>query len=587
MLIQPAFVFADVPAAVTYLQGQTQSPWITMALVAAGQSSVPTDHLLSVSGTLATDYAKAVLALAAAGENPTTFGSVDYVTQLKSYHNNSQMGDAGLLNDDMWSILALASVNQVGSIEASDAKAFLITNQNTDGGWGYNVGGDSDTNDTAAAIIALVEAGVSASDAVITNAVAYLQSVQNDDGGIGYYTGNDSDTNSTSWVVWAIRKLSQNPSSWVKNSNNPIGFLESMQNSDGSFGRTSSNTSANLLSTHDAVIALSDVTLPLGYYQEVQAGEYLLRIEGSVGPICNKFLTGATAYDLLVAGQDECGYTFSGNRDYGTFFLDSINDIENNFPSYWMYLVNNDSTDDGLEQYLLEPGDEILIYYDLDTNSPSWPDFDRPLRIDVDQTEIDPGQVTNVMVEYFNGIDWLPLPNAVIKVNDETKTTNASGQLPLTIYENGIYQVYADTPDYIRSEKITITVGDTVSQNIGLQVEIDQSGGDGGGRIGGEAIALVVTPGQLNFGTLQPGETASQDLNLSNEGTVSLNLSATVFGNSIFTENVKINDEAWIDFSESLIAYQSKTANASLTVPSNYLASGIKSGELIIWATAD
>ena len=70
-------ISAGVPEAVTYLEAETANEWITMALAAAGQSSVSTAHLTSVSGTLATDYAKAILALTAVGENPATFGNTD------------------------------------------------------------------------------------------------------------------------------------------------------------------------------------------------------------------------------------------------------------------------------------------------------------------------------------------------------------------------------------------------------------------------------------------------------------------------------------------------------------------------------
>lgn len=583
MAFQPAFIMADVPEAVVYLQAQAQDPWITQALVAADATNIPTDHLSSVFEGMnpANDYAKAILALAAVGENPKTFGNIDYVAKLKTYYNNNQMGDEGLLNDDMWSILALASVGEINSNEANMAKDFLLANQNTDGGWGYAVGAGSDSNDTAAAIIALVEAGASSSDLVITNAIAYLESTQNNDGGFGYYVGSESDTNSTSWIVWAIRKLGQSPDSWSKDSNKPLDFIKSMQNSDGSFGRTSSNAASNVMATQDAVIALSGKVLPLGYFQE---NGYLLRIEGPDSTICSKFLTGTTAYDLLVFGEIECGYTFSGNRDWGTFFLDSINDIDNNFPSYWMYLVNNNTTDNGLEQYVLQHGDEILIYYDVDTNSPAYPDFDRPLRISVNNTSPEIGENITVMVEYYNQI-WLSAEGATVFGGDQNYQTDSKGEvtIPLSL---GYYNLYAQKDSFIRSNQEEIFVGASVAQSVGLIVEIEQFGSFDGVGIAGEAIIFEVLPSQLNFGKIKPGNTVSQTLNISNSGTVGLIVAASMNGDAVFKENMKLDNQLWTNYSTALASDESKDVEANLSIPANYLDSGIKTGELILWAKA-
>lgn len=236
----PSFVLAGVPEAVTYLSSQTQDAWITQALIAAGENDVPTSRLSSVPEggfNPANDYAKTILALAAAGQNPTTFGNIDYVAKLKSYYDGSQMGDASLLNDDIWSILALASVFQADSTEAVAAKDFLIAKQNADGGWGYDLIGGSDTNDTAAAIMALVEVGISASDSVITKALDYLRSLQNTDGGFPYNPdwGSDSDSGSDSWVICALNKIGQDPViNWTildgdGNSHNPITNLGMME----------------------------------------------------------------------------------------------------------------------------------------------------------------------------------------------------------------------------------------------------------------------------------------------------------------------------------------------------------------------
>ena len=580
LVFNPALATADVPSAITYLQAQTPDAWITQAMAAAGQTNIPTAHLSSVSGNLATDYAKAILALAAAGENPATFGNVDYVTQLKTYHNNQQMGELTLVNDDIWSVLAMAAVGQLSLVQAVDAKNFIVANQNDDGGFGYIAAGSSDTNDTAAAIMALIEAGLSSSDPVVTNALSYLQNAQNDDGGFGYNQDSESDSGSDAWVISAIYKADQNPSSWSKGDNNPITHLQSLQDADGGFwwlspaGNPSFNNKAM---TAFAVVALSGKSYPIGYYQaaeELAEGLHYLRIEGNEATVCDTQVAGTTAMDLVVNAAGVCGYTYTLTQtSFGPYLSEVAGDQAAGLAG-WLYFVNYLSPAVGAADYVLADSDSVLWSFS------EW--GENPTRLTLDKTEVDPNQPINVTAEYFNSTDWLPLPDAQIQVGSQTQSANAAGHLNLTIVDSGIYQVFVQMPGFIRSQKVTVTVGDTVSQNIDLQVEVDQSGR---GVVGGQAIALVVDQAQLDFGKLKPTEAASVNVSLRNAGTVNLNLGSAVNGDSVFTQGLKINDTAWQDYSDSLTPAQMKSAAVSLTVPANYLASGIKTGELIFWAT--
>jgi hypothetical protein len=274
----PNAVSAGTTEAVSYLKSQTPDAWITQALIAAGETNVSTNHLTSVTEggfNPTNDYAKTILALAAAGKDPTTFGKIDYVAKLKTYYNNNQMGDATLLNDDIWSLLAFASIKKVNSAEALAAKNFLLSHQNTDGGWGYDLNGGSNTNDTAAAIMALVESNVSANDAVIAKALVYLKSLQNTDGGFPYNPawGTDSDSGSDAWIICALRKIGQDPASWTisdadGNTHNPLTNLQSLQDVDGGFWWIAGASEWNNKSmTPYAVVALTDKSYPVGYYE--------------------------------------------------------------------------------------------------------------------------------------------------------------------------------------------------------------------------------------------------------------------------------------------------------------------------------
>lgn len=371
----PFFASASVSSAVSYLEAQDQNAWITQALVAAGGANIETSYLASVSEGMnpTNDYAKAILALTAAQENPTTFGQEDYVAKLKTYYNNNQMGDAGLLNDDIWSILALASVYEINSPEAIASKNYLLSNQNDDGGWSYSISGGSDTNDTASAIIALVEAGISTSDEAIVNALAYLQLAQNDDGGFPYDPssawGTDSDSGSDAWVITALNKVGINPVSWDKNGNNPISHLESLQDeADGGFWWVLPGTSEwnNKAMTAFAVIALADKTFPVAYFnvpEPVVTHDVHLVIKGETGIICDTNIEADTALNTVVKAASSCDFTYNiQDTDFGPY-LNQINDDASVGMIGWLYYVNTVSPMVGADQYTLSEGDEVLWYF--------------------------------------------------------------------------------------------------------------------------------------------------------------------------------------------------------------------------------
>jgi hypothetical protein len=278
LVLSPLSALASVSSAVDYLKSQTPDAWTTQALVVSGETGMNNDHLKTVVGVstpepASTDYARTILALASVGKNPANFGSEDYIAKLKTFYINNQMGDEGLFNDDAWSILALASVGQADSMESQSAKNFLLANQNSDGGWGWMVGGGSDTDDTAAIIMALVETGMSSSDSVVVNALDYLSLAQNADGGFPNDPvspwGTDSNSNSDALVISALYKVGQDPATWDKEGNNPITNLNSLQDVDGGFWWANPENYKNTLSTAQAVIALSGKSYPVGYYEAV------------------------------------------------------------------------------------------------------------------------------------------------------------------------------------------------------------------------------------------------------------------------------------------------------------------------------
>ncbi|GGJ11952.1 prenyltransferase/squalene oxidase repeat-containing protein [Streptomyces brasiliensis] len=80
-----------------------------------------------------------------------------------------------------------------------------------------------DTNSTAAAVQALQAVGGQSGSTA--KAVGWLKSVQNTDGGWGYTAGGPSDANSTSVVIGALTAAGQKPADVVKGSKSPYDAL--------------------------------------------------------------------------------------------------------------------------------------------------------------------------------------------------------------------------------------------------------------------------------------------------------------------------------------------------------------------------
>ncbi len=245
--------------------------WCIMALKAGGADPrqvknggrSPVDFLASQAGSWrsVTDYERTLLAAAAAGEDPRSFGGVDLVAKVQSYQKaGGNIGDA--INSNAFGML---SYKAAGVAVPTGAVDWHVRNQNGDGGWGNNPGGASNPDMTAASVMALRAAGASEGDPSIQSAFSYLRSIQNDDGGFSFQPGS-SDVSSTAWCVQAIVAAGQDPAgaAWSKNGNTPYSFVASMQAPDGRFYWMEGADKNPVWTTAYAVCALAGKPYPVG-----------------------------------------------------------------------------------------------------------------------------------------------------------------------------------------------------------------------------------------------------------------------------------------------------------------------------------
>ncbi len=256
-----------------------ESEWSVEAIQADGQKASDfayggtslLDFLKTDSpapGTATTTLERKIIAIAAAGQDPASFGGVNYEALLEAQHASGQIGDPTLLNDDIFGIIAIDAAHDTSLMsEAQDSLNYLMAHQGTDGGFSYTTDScawcGSDNNDTAAAIIAmyaasdlgLTRAGL---DTAKTQALAYLLSTQQADGGFAYDQVSPSDGSSTAWSLMALNATGDSVATSATSARN---WLMQNQNADGGFSFAAyGTTTSDTYTTANAVIALLGTT---------------------------------------------------------------------------------------------------------------------------------------------------------------------------------------------------------------------------------------------------------------------------------------------------------------------------------------
>ncbi len=275
--------------------------WVIMALKAAGEEvegyrwtrfgKNPVDYLLKTQNTLddSTEYAKILLAMSAADAGVEYLGE-DLRSSMVSFQREEgnlaqeDIGEEKMINAHMWSVMAvLASGGEIQ--DAEKALNWLKDAQNSDGGFAWVIGGESDTDDTAAAIQTLVLLGEDPKTSpVIEEALAFIKSKQQPDGGFSSsdMMGNESNSASDAWAIQGIIAAGEDPRSeeWSEYGKNPIDHLLSLQDGEGSFYWKEGVQSSPVQMTAYAVAAMSQKPYPVNInYDELQSAPVFSDLE--------------------------------------------------------------------------------------------------------------------------------------------------------------------------------------------------------------------------------------------------------------------------------------------------------------------
>lgn len=249
----------DVPSALRFLESKQASDgsfgssvytdWAAIACASASES-LCADKVMSYfksssfAGTRVTDYERRAMALMSLGIDPYTGTGINYIQKISDSFDGTQIGEPGLVNDDIFSIFPLIKAGYSPTDQMiKTIVSFIMSKQNSNGSWEGSV----DLTSAAVQALSLVSSldGVNSAK---SSARAYLASHENPDGGFG-------SSFSTSWVLQAVMSLGENPQSWQVGDNNLQDYLYSAQQSDGGVEHANADQGTRVWATAYAIPA--------------------------------------------------------------------------------------------------------------------------------------------------------------------------------------------------------------------------------------------------------------------------------------------------------------------------------------------
>jgi hypothetical protein len=247
--------------------GDLGSDWAMTALAAAGINAADARTSLadpsaqdfylgewqaSGPGGAGTDAERGILAGVAGGIQVSRLSTdadatrSNLVARIAELWDGTQIGEAGLLNDDIFGVLALRQAGAPPEL-LREVVDYLRTRQLPNGGWSWNAlpGAPADTDMTGSVVAAFCAAGVGIGDPDLKAALALLHSLQDPATG-GFIAPPESfgvglNTDTSSWVTSGLVQCGidpQGPEWTTAQGKTPLDYLVSMQRPDGHFDWT-------------------------------------------------------------------------------------------------------------------------------------------------------------------------------------------------------------------------------------------------------------------------------------------------------------------------------------------------------------
>lgn len=423
----------------------------------------------ATTSSAVTLYAKNIMGLIAAGQDPTYFQGHDLLQEISA---RVEKGD-NTVTGEAWGMIALSAAG--ADFNRESATKFIEASQNLDGGYGWTQGTTSDIDTTAMVVYALNMCGKDNKDTSLKKSLVYL-------GKALKYMENDKtreNVESLGQTLMALVSCGENLDSYKINRNSLVNEIISFRTLDGGFKHLQ-NGSSNELSTVQSLTALEFYRNNKNLYKSLKNNEKNalspisanIRIEGPDKTIIDKTLElnnrivfdsngkafdtkKITAYAFLMKALNGSAIKAYADYGYGAPYVSAINDIKGgSFGGWdgWMFLVNGVAPEAGMTDVEIKAGDKILVFYG---------DFGiTPINLVINKN-VNAGD--NVVIQATTK-DKPENDVAIIINGTKVGQTKESGILNYKFDKPGVYRVYGEKNDAtgkpldIRSEVTNITV---------------------------------------------------------------------------------------------------------------------------------
>src|SRR3989344_856830 len=139
-----------------------------------------------------------------------------------------------------------------------------------------------------------------------------------------------------------------------------------------------------------------------------------------------------------------------------------------------------------------------------------------------------------------------------------------------------------------RSEQDKVIVGAKSESSLSLSVDL-------GGTLSvppppqSDTISFTLSgPGgnsDVGFGKISRGTNEKRSITVQNNGTNAIYMESIITGDPVFTAYMRVDGLPWREYSSEIEAKKSKDLELGLTVPTDYNGTGVKTGQLTVWAT--
>jgi hypothetical protein len=159
---------------------------------------------------------------------------------------------------------AVLALRAAGTEPPAATIGWLTRQQDADGGFNFaGRGGQSDPDDTGAALEALAGSGGAAAAHARAGAVRFLRAQQDADGGFASLPGAGSNAQSTAFAVQGLLAAGVDPGSVRRRGASPLDYLRSLVAADGHVRYSRGTDQTPVWVTGEALMALDGKALPL------------------------------------------------------------------------------------------------------------------------------------------------------------------------------------------------------------------------------------------------------------------------------------------------------------------------------------